>query len=86
MAAARMAMSRQRERFWADEESMASLWHQGTIAPRAPKKNITKRYWKNTPKQILVRFNGLGGLGSMREPFEMYTASRMQNIVKTLIP
>ena len=62
---------------------MAPRWHQGTIAPRALIKNKKKMVEKCY--KVNLSFEGvLGprGHGSMREPLEMATASRMQNMVE----
>ena len=63
---------------------MAPRWHQGTMAPRALKKNNKNMFWKNAQKQILVlrAFSGPRGHGSMQEPLGMVTASLMQNMVQ----
>ena len=63
---------------------MAPRWHQGTIAPRALKKNKKRMFGKNNKSTSLFlgRFKGLGGHGSMQEPLEIVTASRMQNMME----
>ena len=63
---------------------MATLWDQGAIAPRATKKNKNSLGGEKCPKAN-ISFEGV--LGSreparMRKQVEMYTASRMQNMVQ----
>ena len=66
----------------AANQGMAPLWHQGTIAPRAPQKNENMFLGKNAPKQILAvrAFYGPREPAHMRKPSEMYLGSRMQHV------
>ena len=62
---------------------MAPRWHHGTIAPRSPQNKKKQLILGNFPK-VNLSFQGPRGPGSMREPLEIVTASRMQDMVQSV--
>ena len=62
---------------------MVPLWHQGTIATRAPQKYICL-FFEKIPKANLSFVGVLRAYGGthMQKPLEIYVASRMQNMVQ----